>query len=87
MQKVLVNKNNPDFRIDEVLYRQIVTYLRYMHFISEKVEYDVGNNMAKKFLIDRMRRKQKKLLRDYGEYGYVIIIIYCSSNNYIYCIF
>lgn len=84
--KVLVNKNNPDFRIDEVIYRQIVTYLRYMHFISEKVEYDVGNNMAKKFLIDRMRRKQKKLLRDY-ELGKVKkqsnisnMIKYCVNN-------
>lgn len=63
--KVLVNRYDHNFRIDEAIYREIVTYLRYMHFISEKVEYDVGNNMAKKFLIDRMRRKQKKILNDY----------------------
>ncbi len=63
--KYLVNKNNQEFCIDEAIYRKIVTYLRYIHFISEKVEYDVGNGMAKKFLIDRMRRKQKKLLKDY----------------------
>ena len=63
--KILVNKYDSNFRIDEVIYRQIVTYLRYIHFISEKVEYDVGNNQAKKFLIERMRRKQNKLIKDY----------------------
>lgn len=62
--KWLVNKYNPQIRIDEAIYKKIVTYLRYTHFISEKVEYDVGNAMAKKFLIDRMRRKKKKRLKD-----------------------
>lgn len=62
--KYLANKYDDNFRIDEAVYRKIVTYLRYIHFISEKVEYDVGNSMAKKFLIDRMRRKQKKLLKE-----------------------
>ena len=64
--KYLVHSENSDFIIDEVIYRYMVTYLRYTHFISEKVEYDVGNNMAKKFLIDRMRRKKKKLEQDYA---------------------
>lgn len=63
--KILVNRVDPSFKIDEVLFNRIVSYLRYYHFISEKVEYDIGNSMAKKFLIDRMRRKQKKLLKDY----------------------
>lgn len=62
--KCLVNKNDENFCIDEAIYRKIVTYLRYIHFISEKVEYDVGNSMAKKFLIDRMRRKRQKLMKD-----------------------
>lgn len=62
----LVHKENQEFIIDEVIYRHMVTYLRYVHFISEKVEYDVGNNMAKRFLIDRMRRKKKKLEQDYA---------------------
>lgn len=64
--KYLVHSENSDFIIDEVVYRYMVTYLRYTHFISEKVEYDVGNNMAKRFLIDRMRRKKKKLEQDYA---------------------
>ena len=62
--KILVNQENPDIVIDEAIYRIIVTYLRYIHFISEKVEYDVGNSIAKKFLLERMRRKQKKALKD-----------------------
>lgn len=62
--KCLIDKYNPQICIDEAVYQQIVTYLRYIHFISEKVEYDVGNSMAKKFLIDRMRRKRDKRLKD-----------------------
>ena len=65
-RKYLIHKDNHEFIIDEVIYRHIVTYLRYVHFVSEKVEYDVGNKTAKKFLIDRMRRKQKKLQQDYA---------------------
>lgn len=85
--KCLVNKYDNGFCIDEVIYRKIATYLRYIHFISEKVEYDVGNSMAKKFLIDRMRRKQKKLARDY-ELGKIKkqsnisnMIKYCVNNS------
>ncbi|MCI8854412.1 MAG: hypothetical protein HFI32_13125 [Lachnospiraceae bacterium] len=62
--KCLVNQHDPGICIDEAVYRKIVTYLRYIHFISEKVEYDVGNSMAKKFLIDRMRRKREKLAKE-----------------------
>lgn len=63
--KILINDENPEIIIDEAIYRIIVTYLRYIHFISEKVEYDVGNSIAKKFLLERMRRKQKKAMNDY----------------------
>ena len=85
--KYLVNKYNSQIRIDEAIYRKIVTYLRYMYFISEKVEYDVGNAMAKRFLIDRMRRKRKKYLRDL-ELGKIKnqsrisdMIKYCVNNS------
>lgn len=50
--------------IDRAIYYQMLKYLRYVHFISNKVEYDVGNGMAKRFFLDRMRRKKKKRLRD-----------------------
>lgn len=62
--KYLNNRNDTRIVIDEVLYRKLSHYLRYVHFISEKVEYDVGNGMAKRFLLDRMRRKKKKYLKD-----------------------
>lgn len=62
--KYLVNLKEPDIIIDEAIYRYMVTYLRYCHFISEKVEYDVGNKTAKRFLIDRLKRKRKKYQRD-----------------------
>ena len=85
--KCLVNKHNPQICIDEVIYKQIVTYLRYVHFISENVEYDVGNSMAKKFLINRMRRKMEKRRKDL-ESGKIKkqsqlfnIIKYCVNNS------
>lgn len=85
--KYLENKYNPQIRIDEAIYKKIVTYLRYMYFISEKVEYDVGNAMAKKFLLDRMRRKKKKYLKDL-ELGKIKsqsqisnMIKYCVNNS------
>lgn len=63
--KCLVNQYDHNLCIDEAVYRKIVTYLRYIHFISEKVEYDVGNSTAKKFLIERMRRKREKLEKEW----------------------
>ena len=62
-QLILYNPKD-DTVIDRAIYYQMLKYLRYIHFISDKVEYDVGNGMAKKFLLDRMRRKQKKRLKD-----------------------
>jgi len=84
--KYLVYKYDNDFCIDEAIYQNISMYLRYVHFINEKVEYDVGNSMAKKFLIERMRRKQNKLKKDY-ELGRIKaqshisnMIKYCVNN-------
>lgn len=62
--KVLVHSERNEIVIDEAIYRKMVTFLRYVHFISEKVEYDVGNAIAKKFLLERMRRKKQKALKD-----------------------
>lgn len=85
--KCLVNKDDSNIVIDEAIYRKMVTYLRYMHYISEKVEFDVGNAMAKRFLIDRMRRKQKKLQKDYAlgkirkQSRISDMIRYCVNNS------
>ena len=85
-KKLLVSQSTPDFIIDEAIYRQISTYLRYVHFISEQVDYDEGNKTAKRFLIDRMRRKQKKLAREYqdgktgNKSGISNMIKYCVNS-------
>ena len=46
--------------IDEVIYREIMEYVRGIHYLDEKVEFDMANKMGVKFLISRMRRKQEK---------------------------
>lgn len=45
---------------DQMTYIRMVQYIRYIHFFSEKVEFDVGNEVSRKRLIDRMRRKQQR---------------------------
>ena len=47
--------------IDELVYRQIVAYVREINYIDEKIEYDMAdgkNNM--RFFIERMRHKLKR---------------------------
>ena len=83
---VLVNREDQSFVIDEAIYMQIAQFLRYIHFISEKVQYDVGNAIAKKFLLDRMRRKRQKMLKDikngkYHKHSQISDMIkYCVNN-------
>lgn len=62
-QLILYNPKD-DTVIDRALYYKMLKYLRYIHFISDKIEYDVGNGMAKKFFLDRMRRKKEKRRKD-----------------------
>ena len=45
---------------DQLTYIRMVRYIRYIHFISEKVEFDAGNEISRQHLIDRMRRKQQR---------------------------
>lgn len=52
--------SNGEIIIDEVIYREIMEFVRGINYMDEKVEYDMGNNIGVKFLIERMRRKQKK---------------------------
>lgn len=84
---VLVNIENQSFVIDEAIYIQMARFLRYMHFINEKVQYDVGNSIAKTFLMERMKRKRQKLLKDIknGKHKYhsqiADMIKYCVNNS------
>ena len=68
--KVGVNEENMDMvfsngeiLIDEAIYREILEFIRGIHYLEEQVEYDMGNKAGIKFLIERMRRKQKRLAK------------------------
>lgn len=85
--KVLYDLDDPDNYIDEIVYRKMVKYLRYIHYISEKIEYDMGNEAGKQFLIKRMRRKRDKMRKDL-ESGKIKphskifdMIMYCVNNS------
>lgn len=69
--EIQVNKENGEciftdgqFVIDELIYRQIVAYVRAINYIDEKIEFDMAegkNNM--RFFIDRMRHRLKKRMK------------------------
>ena len=63
--KRLVLSDNPMVVIDQSIFTYITKYLRHLYFIDEKVEFDAGNEQMRRALLDKMRRKQKKLVRDY----------------------
>lgn len=46
--------------IDRAVYQQIVDFVRATHFIPAEVEHNVGNEMAKRFLLRNMRRKLER---------------------------
>lgn len=48
--------------IDEMIYNQIVDFIRFIHFIDKESSDEIkpGNLGTKKYLIKRMRRKQEK---------------------------
>ena len=85
--KILFDPEDPENYIDEVIYIKISKYLRYVHFISEKIEYDMGNETGKQFLIKRMRRKRDKMRKDL-ESGKIRphskifdMIMFCVNNS------
>ena len=57
---ILLVDNNGDVKFDKITYTMMVQYIRYIHFIKEKVEYDVGNEFARKYLIKRTREKMER---------------------------
>jgi len=84
--KILADPDDLDNKIDEAIYQQIVDYVRHVHFISDKLEYDMGNETGRRFLIKRMRRKREKLLKDYAsgkirpESRIFNMIMFCVNN-------
>lgn len=59
---VLINPLN-NIVIDELIFSQIASFVRRINFISSKIEYDVGDEQARKYLIDKQRRAIKKRKR------------------------
>lgn len=59
---VLVNQSK-GIVIDELIFSQIASFVRRINFISSKIEYDVGDEQARKYLIDKQRRAIKKRKR------------------------
>lgn len=57
---ILLVKNNGKVVFDKISYTMMVQYVRYIHFIKEKIEYDVGNEMTRKHLIEDTRRKMER---------------------------
>lgn len=55
-----LSNEGEDIIIDELLYKDIVDFIRGINMISAKVDIDVGNGIAKKFLLERMAKKAKR---------------------------
>lgn len=66
-QNMLPVLTNGKYIIDEMIYREIVEYVRRINYIEEKVEYDMANKAGIKFLIQRMRRKREKAAKKTAE--------------------
>lgn len=60
---ILLVDNSGDVKFDKIAYTMMVQYIRYIHFIKEKIEYDVGNELSRKYLIKRMREKMERKKR------------------------
>lgn len=79
---ILVNPFN-NIVIDELIYSCIASFVRRINFISSKIEYDVGDERARQYLIDKQRRaikRQKKKKRGSDNSFYIsnIISLLCS---------
>lgn len=79
---ILINPNN-NVVIDELLYSYIASFVRRINFISSKIEYDVGDERARQYLIDKQRRaikrrRKKKNNSDNSFYISNIISLLCN---------
>ncbi|MCM1315242.1 MAG: hypothetical protein NC244_07745 [Alistipes senegalensis] len=69
--------------IDEIVFSTIASYVRTINFISSKIEYDVGNEVARRELIKKQRRmlkrQSKKSKKDSSILANMISLL-CASN-------
>ena len=56
---VLISRDGT-LALDKLAYIRMVEYIRHVHFLPQKVEYDVGNEFARKHLIESTRRKEQR---------------------------
>lgn len=69
--------------IDELIFSTITSYVRAINFISSKIEYDVGNEVARRELIKKQRRaikRQAKKPKNTTSILSNMISLLCSSN-------
>lgn len=52
-----LNYNSIDYTIDKTVYTYIVTFFRRINFVSNKIKYDMADEMGRKFLIERTKVK------------------------------
>lgn len=81
-----LNETSEEVIIDKTIYAYIVSFVRKINFINAKIEYDMGNEIGRKFLLERKRRKQElsqksKQLTGTFQTQLGNIISYCCANK------
>lgn len=71
--------------IDELVFAYIAGFVRTINFISSKLEYDVGNEVTRQYLIKKkrkaMKRKAKKPSKPFESFLSNVISFLCSHNG------
>lgn len=85
-QRPVLYNPNTGIVIDELIYSCIASFVRRINFISSKIEYDVGDERARRYLIDKQRRlmkKKKKKKQGVSNSFYIsnIISLLCSLSG------
>ena len=68
--------------IDELIYKQLVEYVRGIHFISSAIEYDAGNAATRQYLIRKMKRERdrRKKKPQHSQYSSIISALVNNTN-------
>lgn len=81
--KILFSLKN-DISIDEDIYNQLVSNIRNINNL-EKIKYKIGNEEAKKYLLKKERKRQKKLSnKPYKKYLEKIVIALVNNKDFKY---
>jgi len=74
-----------DLKIDRYIYGNMAEYVRQLHFISDKREFNVENDIAVQFLIEEERgkrkRQSKKPKKEFESQLSNTISFFCWNNN------